>query len=231
MASYTIVKQAEQPGFLRGLAKGIPQGASTFTNTLLPAILKQDTKRAEKEEKSAAIAALEDEGFERESVTIDGVKLKKKESAKNTFLEDPGKAIKEAIMKIQDPQDIAKAAGVRPPDPLSPAVKSQLPVAALTGISSSGKTFENTAIDTLRSRFAGGASDEVIGRDLLGLPQAPAVKATVPQSFTNEIAALKETSGGDVDIFVSEIESLKLKYVDNPEVLKRIKLILETIHK
>jgi len=104
MASYQIVQQAPQPGFLQGLGQGIPQGANTFLQALLPAILKQQAATAEAEESktqtNAYIEALREGGFEQSGATIGkegGISrrfAKPKEAKPPTFLESSREAAK-----------------------------------------------------------------------------------------------------------------------------------------
>ena len=94
MASYKIVKQQPQPGFLQGLAQGIPQGASTYIKNLLPAIMKQRKETEEEEEKNAYIEALKEGGFEQEGATIGpgGISQRFGKPKEDTFLEASRKA-------------------------------------------------------------------------------------------------------------------------------------------
>lgn len=79
MASYQIVRERPQPGFLQGLGEGIPQGADAFIKTLLPQILKTQATEKKTEQTDAYIDALKESGLSLESATVgEGGKVSRK---------------------------------------------------------------------------------------------------------------------------------------------------------
>jgi len=175
MASF--IKLDPQPGFVRGLAKGIPQGVDNFQQRILPELLKQKKAEIDKE---AAQEALDASGFELDELTVDKDgklkrSFKKPESISDKVIKNPAKSIQRAILGIDDAGGVTDALGLK---------RTEGPVGP--------EGTHNPMIEALREKFAGGAADDVIGRDFLGLP---APKAEKKLNFND--AAVEAISGND----------------------------------
>lgn len=247
MASYqpTILPAPRQYGFLEGFSEAFPgamgSAASIYGEAAIKDKFEAKKKKRAEEEISKYGEAMKNGGYDVDSSTIDeegNVKYtyKKKETPQETFSKDPQKAIKQAMLGVGT-EDIGQVLNIPQPQAMSPEnVSSQFPMAAMQGqqMGAAGgplKSYGDTVKSALMDQYAPGYTLEQVNRDMMGLPlETPQEKLTleqqqIPQSFTEDVLSLKQLSNNDTATFAAGLERLSLKYADNPEVLKRIKLM------
>lgn len=247
MASYQVLPAVESGGGAFGEAIG--EGLSSYATVSRKRKKKEEKEAKQEERRSAYSQVAKKSGMELSGLTYDEegkakYSYKKKEDPKDDILKDPAKTIKKAMLGIGDLEPVGEAFDIARPTPMAPKVaESEFPIASLTGQTPSATggpmDYGQVVQQALKSRFAPGVDQSVISRDFLGLPQEPAPKtpkADVPPEFTADVQALKkiaqESSEEDADpesIFYQSMQKLSMKYLNDPLVLNRIKLILQTL--
>jgi hypothetical protein len=185
MASYPIqiLDAPPQYGFIPGLASGMSSAGQTFGNAYLEALIKDKfdkrNKKKTQEEMSAYTKAMQEGGYELDSSTLDeegNIKytFKKKETPQSSFMKDPTKAIKQAMLGVGT-ENVGQALNIPPQQPLSQDAMSKVfPVGQMTGrqISAQGTpiNYGDTVKKALVSRFAPGYTQEQVMREVMGLP-------------------------------------------------------------
>jgi len=244
MASYPKVLPAQPDyGFLQGLAGGLGKGAGLYSQAALKSAFadKSAEKKAARAEEGRSKFA---EAAKKSGLKLSGLKYDEEgkgsysyeleEDPRAGIIKNPKKAIMQAMMGIGDLGDVGETFAVERPKPLpKKTAEAAFPVASLTGqakdISSTGGPMDYNKVvqQAMKKRFAPGVSQDVISRDFLGLPQE---KATIPKEFTSDVQKLKKISGGDENVFVAGLQKLGMKYVDDPTILNRIKLIIQAVY-
>ena len=145
------------------------------------------------------------------------------------------------MLGIGDLEPVGEALNIARPTPMAPgAAESQFPISSLTGQTPSATggpmDYGQSVQKALKKRFAPGVDKDVIARDFLSLPQEKTPKADVPPEFTKDVQSLKKIAqesteeGADPEsIFYDSMQKLSMKYLNDPLVLNRIKLILQTL--
>lgn len=228
IASYRVLPAVSSGGGEFGEAIG--SGISSYVD----ASLKRKKKEKAEEKKSAYHKAALESGMELSGLSYDEAgkgkySYKKKKDPGEAILKDPGKTIKRAMLGLGDPETIGPAFDIARPEP----------VETLHGpiIGAADQDYGQVVQRALKERFAPNVEQSVISRDFLGLPQEKAPKSPtkeIPPEFTSDVQQLKQIAQSDPenseDIFATGIQKLGMKYVDNPEVINRIKLILQMLN-
>lgn len=237
MASYRVLPPIQRPknDFFKSFGKGFGSG---ITDTLK----ERKEKRESEEKKSKFAKAMELGGMEISGTTQDekgnvSYRYSKKKDKKDD-LTTP-KAFQRAALGLGDVEGVAKVLGVprqiyQAKEPQGYAMTPQGPKGIV-----SKKHSPNYYAEAVRERVAPGMDVGAIVKDYVGLPQEKVPKKTVPPEFSNDIMKLKaeaakadkdpETEVQGMDIFVAGLQAIGMKYIDNPLVLQRIKLILQAL--
>lgn len=238
MASYqpTILPAQESQGLLPGFMRGFDQFSGMYTQAALGDFF--DKKRAARDEEKTSKyrKALEAEGYELDNATLDGsgnqrYSYRKHEPVENTIT-DPVKAIKMAMAGMGPTEGLEGYAGA--PKPMMSMPDGN--VGDIYGQSLVNQ--EDTVRNGLLQKYAPGMDQGQIAMDLLGLKEpkpaeipvaepvaaepAPAMSFAKPAAnFTEDISRLKQVAESP-EAFVIELDRLALKYIDNPDAIKRL---------
>ena len=244
MASYTILPAAPSGGREIGAALG--QGISSYVNATQERRRKEEKEKESEEKHSAYEQAAESSGLELSGLSYDEdgkgtYTYKAKPSAKTDVMKNPAQTIKQAILGMGDIEGVGRALDIPEPTPMNEELAQKIfPVGSMIGDVPSANfgpmDYGQHVQKALQDQYAPGIDRDTIARDFLGLPQpkAPTVKKDVPPEFTTDVMGLKkiamESGEQSTDVFMAGLEKLSMKYINDPQVLSRIKLIMQALN-